>query len=109
MEARGSRVTRNTLDAPRSWVACIDPTGYTRGMKTAISIPDDVFAKADRLARKLKQSRSQLYSRAVREYVARHSQDDVTGALDALYAEEPTGTDDFGKAAVKRTLERSEW
>jgi hypothetical protein len=78
-------------------------------MKTAISIPDDVFAKADRLARRLKQSRSQLYSRAVREYVARHSDDDVTSALDALYAQEPTDRDQFGQAAAKRTLERSEW
>jgi len=78
-------------------------------MKTAISIPDDVFAKADRLARRLKQSRSQLYSRAVREYVARHSDDDVTSALDALYAQEAAGRDEFGQAAAKRTLERSEW
>jgi metal-responsive CopG/Arc/MetJ family transcriptional regulator len=78
-------------------------------MKTAISIPDDVFAQADRLAGKLKQSRSQLYSRAVREYVARHSDDDVTSALDTLYAEEAPVSDDFGKTAAKRTLERSEW
>ena len=78
-------------------------------MKTAISIPDDVFTDADRLARKLKQSRSQLYSRAVREYVARHSEDDVTSALDALYAQESSARDEFGSAAAKRTLGRSEW
>jgi metal-responsive CopG/Arc/MetJ family transcriptional regulator len=36
-------------------------------MKTAISIPDDVFAAAERLARRLKKSRSELYSRALRE------------------------------------------
>lgn len=78
-------------------------------MKTAISIPDDVFAEADELARRLKQSRSQLYSRAVREYVARHSADDVTAALDALYAHEDSALDEFGKAVAKRTLERSGW
>jgi metal-responsive CopG/Arc/MetJ family transcriptional regulator len=78
-------------------------------MKTAISIPDEVFAEADRLALKLKQSRSQLYSRAVREYVARHSDDDVTTALDVLYAQEASADDRFGAAAAKRTLERSEW
>lgn len=78
-------------------------------MKTAISIPDDVFTDADLLARKLKQSRSQLYSRAVREYVARHSEDDVTSALDALYAREEPAVDAFRQAAAKRTLERSEW
>ena len=78
-------------------------------MKTAISIPDEVFVEADRLALKLKQSRSQLYSRAVREYVARHSGDDVTAALDALYAHEAPANDVFGTAAAKRALERSEW
>jgi len=78
-------------------------------MKTAISIPDEVFAEADELARKLHQSRSQLYSRAVREYVARHSADDVTAALDFLYAQEDSAQDAFGRTAAKRTLERSEW
>ena len=79
------------------------------GMKTAISIPDDLFEQADRLARKLKTSRSELYSRAVREYVARHSADAVTSALDALYTEERSEVGDFGRTAATRTLERSEW
>lgn len=77
-------------------------------MKTAISIPDDVFADADRLAAKLKQSRSQLYSRAVREYVARHTSDEVTSALDAVYAHEEPDTS-FATSAGKRVLGRSEW
>jgi len=78
-------------------------------MKTAISIPDELFTEADELARELKQSRSQLYSRAVREYVARHSSDSVTSALDALCVSE-SGTDSgFAVAAGRRTLERSEW
>jgi len=68
-----------------------------------------VFAAADRLARKFKQSRSELYSRAVREYVARHTDDDVTIALDALYAHEAPADDGFGVTAAKRALERSEW
>jgi antitoxin MazE6 len=79
------------------------------GMKTAISIPDDVFSDAERLARALKQSRSQLYSRAVREYVARHSEDSVTIALDAVYAEEPAPVDAFATEAARRALERTEW
>ncbi|MDP2181990.1 MAG: hypothetical protein Q8K99_05395 [Actinomycetota bacterium] len=78
-------------------------------MKTAISIPDDVFSDAEELARELNQSRSQLYSRAVREYVARHSADSVTAALDSICAEEPNPNNDFIKAAAKCTLERSDW
>lgn len=83
--------------------------GYTFGMKTAISIPDDLFAAADGLARDLGQSRSQLYSRAVREYVARHSADAVTEALDAICAESTEPDQDFTAVAARRTLERTEW
>jgi predicted transcriptional regulator len=83
--------------------------GYTMGMKTAISIPDDVFADAERLAKTLKQSRSQLYSRAVREYVARHAADQVTEALDLLCADEDVLGEGFVAEAARRTLAQSEW
>src|SRR5207302_10510760 len=56
------------------------PVGYTPGMKTAISIPDDVYAEVERLARRLNRSRSRLYADAAREYVARHDPDAVTDA-----------------------------
>jgi predicted transcriptional regulator len=83
--------------------------GYTFGMKTAISIPDDVFADAERLARELNQSRSQLYSRAVREYVARHSADSVTAALDAVCGEDAAADAGFAARAARRSFERTEW
>ena len=78
-------------------------------MKTAISIPDEVFCEADALARELKQSRSQLYTRAVREYVARHSVDSVTAALDALVAEDPDLDSAFATSVGRSVLEHSEW
>lgn len=79
-------------------------------MKTAISIPDDLFDEAERLAAESKQSRSQLYSRAVREYVARHSTDRVTAALNAVHSgDEDMGEFNFLRAAAKRAFERSEW
>ncbi len=77
-------------------------------MKTAISIPDDVFEDAERLARRLGHSRSQLYSRAVREFVARHDPDRVTAALDAIVTDEPVD-DGFTARAGRRVLERAEW
>lgn len=77
-------------------------------MKTAISIPDDVFDDADALARRMKKSRSEIYSRAVREYVARHSADKVTETLDSLCAESAPA-DAFTTAAARRVLGRSEW
>jgi hypothetical protein len=77
-------------------------------MKTAISIPDDVFQAADEMAHKMKKSRSELYSRAVREYVARYSEDGVTVALDAVYMK-PAGADEFTQAAARNALVNVEW
>jgi metal-responsive CopG/Arc/MetJ family transcriptional regulator len=54
-------------------------------MKTAISLPDELFEAADELAEKLGVSRSQLYARALSEYVAQHGESDVTERLNAVY------------------------
>lgn len=65
---------------------------HTRGMKTAISIRDEVFEAAERTAQALGLSRSQLYTRAVSEFVARQRAKDVTARLDAVYGEDETAS-----------------
>ena len=57
-------------------------------LKTAISIPDDVFEGAERTASALGLSRSELYATAVREFVERYRSADVTGRLDRIYGED---------------------
>ena len=54
-------------------------------MKTAISIPDRLFQQAEELAESLKASRSQLYARAVAEYIERHRPENVRQKLDEVY------------------------
>ncbi len=78
-------------------------------MKTAISLPDAVFRDAERLAKRLKKSRSELYKEAVAEYVARHEPEAVTEALNQVAKRFDTQSDKFTAAAARRTLERSEW
>ena len=78
-------------------------------MKTAVSIPDEVFDEAERLARRMKRPRSEIYSRALAEYVARHAPDRVTEAMNRTLAEINEPTDDFFRAASRRVLEHSEW
>jgi metal-responsive CopG/Arc/MetJ family transcriptional regulator len=78
-------------------------------MKTAISLPDDLFAAADALARELGQSRSHLYAQAVREYLARHSSDSITEALDAVWADVESEDRSFLAVAAHRTLGRTGW
>lgn len=78
-------------------------------MKTAISIPDDLFREAEQLARRERRSRSDLYARAVAEYLNRHSPDRITEAMDAALVELEGEVDPFPVAAGRRTLSRSEW
>lgn len=78
-------------------------------MKTAVSLPDAVFRGAERLARKLKKSRSKLYSDAIREYLARHDFDNVTEAMDGVISGLEPEPDPFVSAAARRILARTEW
>ena len=78
-------------------------------MKTAVSIPDDVFQSAEHLARRVGMSRSEVYSRALREYVARHAPDEVTDALNDVVAAVAGSNGAFTREAGRRILERTEW
>jgi antitoxin MazE6 len=81
-------------------------------MKTAVSIPDDIFRGAERLARHTKKSRSRLFSDALQEYLARHASDELTEAMDRVCEElgaNGESKDTFVSAAARRSLERSEW
>ena len=79
------------------------------GMKTAVSVPNEVFERGERLAKRLKMSRSELYSRALREYLARHAPDEVTEALNVLCEELDTGAEELVREAGRRVLESSDW
>jgi len=78
-------------------------------MKTAISIPDEVFEGAERLARRTKRSRSRLFSDALKEYLARHTPDRVTEAMNKALEGIGETSDPFVSAGTQRVLERSEW
>lgn len=78
-------------------------------MRIAISIPDDLFHQADRLARRTSKSRSQLFGEALREYLARHADDEITEAMNKVAAEVGEKTDDFVSGAACRVLEQVKW
>jgi len=81
-------------------------------MKTAVSIPDEVYERAERLARRTRKSRSRVFSEALREFLARHAPDEVTEAMNRACAEACAGSeqkDPFVSSATRRVLERSEW
>jgi predicted DNA-binding protein len=82
---------------------------YTQGMKTAVSVPDELFQRAEELARRLGKSRSQVYREALAEYVYRREARSVTNALDQLVDELGSEPDRWVTEAGRRALELGEW
>ncbi|MDE0221284.1 MAG: ChpI protein [Spirochaetaceae bacterium] len=79
-------------------------------MKTVISLPDDLFRAAERLARESRRSRSQLYADALADYVRRHADDSVTTDMNRVVDQlGEDGADLALTGAARRTLMRSEW
>ena len=78
-------------------------------MKTAISLPDDLFESADVLAKRLGVSRSALYATAVAEFLAKHQDAKVTERLDQVYAQRPSRLERPLRRAQARALRAAEW
>ena len=80
-------------------------------MKTAISIPDDIFEGAERAAKALGLSRSELYATAVREFVERYRTDNVTERLDRVYAQDDSSSslDARLRALQAYSLDSEDW
>jgi predicted transcriptional regulator len=55
-------------------------------VKTAVSVPDDLFRQAEAAARRLRISRSQLYATAISEYLDRQQSNAVTERLNEVYS-----------------------
>lgn len=62
-------------------------------MKTAVSVPDPIFRAGERVAKRLRISRSELYARALAEFVKERSDEDVTRRLDEVYAGQRSALD----------------
>lgn len=78
-------------------------------MKTAISIPDDLFESAEHFAQRYGLSRSELYATALREYLQDHRSDAITQQLDQLYGAEPSTLDPSLTRAQTLVLPTDTW
>jgi metal-responsive CopG/Arc/MetJ family transcriptional regulator len=83
--------------------------GYTASVKTAISLPDELFERAERLAKALRVSRSKLYADALRAYLRWRSEESIREALDEVYAEHPSELDPGLKRAQAKALKDVPW
>jgi predicted DNA-binding protein len=87
--------------------------GYTAGMKTAISLPDETFDRVSRRASDLGMSRSEFFTRAAQRYLDELDAQSLTGQIDRAL-ETLDGADEAEAAAVaigNRVLEAvdDEW
>jgi predicted transcriptional regulator len=78
-------------------------------VKTTVSVPDDLFRQADRLAKRQRKSRNRLYAEAIGEYIARHDPDEITRRMNEVADATDTSLDPFVAAATARVLRRNTW
>lgn len=62
-------------------------------MKTAISLPDELFERAEKEAARCQVSRSEFYRRALSQYLAASGDDEVTRKLNGVYDKTKSGVD----------------
>ncbi len=77
-------------------------------MKTRVSVPDALFQAGERFASRLGLSRSELYAKALQEFLARHD-DEITRRLDEIYAHEPSAVDPAVSRLAARSLPKESW
>lgn len=78
-------------------------------MKTAISLPDEVFESAEQLAKRLGKSRSELYALAINDYLARNNDRFVQESLNRVYSQNDSHVDPILKTMQSKSVIREEW
>jgi metal-responsive CopG/Arc/MetJ family transcriptional regulator len=78
-------------------------------MKTAISIPDSLFEEAEETAKRLGMSRSELYAKAVKTFLAALRKENITQQLNEVYAEEPSELDDVIARMQWASIPEEQW
>jgi len=78
-------------------------------MKTAISVPTEVFELSERLAKKLKISRSAVFAMAVKKLGEEFDESDLTARINAVCEEVDTSLEPAIRAYQSRVIGRSKW
>ncbi len=78
-------------------------------MKTAISLPDQVFEEAESLAKQLGVSRSELYTKALRAYLSKYNHERILNKLNQVYSEESSEPDPILTKMQLLSLPSEDW
>ena len=82
---------------------------YTVTMKTAISLPDELFRMAEATARHLRVSRSELYAKAIAEFLKGQRENSITDRLNEVYSRRTAKVDSGLHRAQLKSLEKDAW
>jgi metal-responsive CopG/Arc/MetJ family transcriptional regulator len=78
-------------------------------VKTAVSLPDELFREAEAAARRLHVSRSALYAKAIAEYLKQQHGNAITERLNDVYSRRPAKLDAAMHRAQLKSLEKDTW
>jgi len=78
-------------------------------MKTAISVPNDVFQLSEKLAKKLKVSRSAIFAMGVRKLAEEHDEDEIIAQINRVCEKVDTSLDPTVRQYQNRILQREKW
>jgi metal-responsive CopG/Arc/MetJ family transcriptional regulator len=84
-------------------------SGHTENMKTAVSVPDDLFRLAEATARRLRVTRSKLYATAISEFLNRQQRNAVTERLNEVYSRRTAKVDSALHRAQLKSVEKDSW
>ena len=82
---------------------------HTKHVKTAVSIPEELFRSAEEAARRLRISRSQLYATAIAEFLSRQQTDAVADRLNEVYSRQSAKLDPLLERAQLDSLNDESW
>jgi metal-responsive CopG/Arc/MetJ family transcriptional regulator len=78
-------------------------------MKTAVSLPDELFRKAEATARRLRVSRSALYAKAIEEFLENQRRTSITERLNEVYSQSTAKVDSGLHRAQLKSLRKGTW
>ena len=84
-------------------------SGYTLNMKTAVSLPDNLFRMAEAAARRLRVSRSELYARAIAEFLKARDGNAITERLNDVYSRHAAKVDRRLHRAQLKSIGKESW
>lgn len=78
-------------------------------MKTAVSLPDELFRMAEAAARRLQVSRSELYAKAISEFLKSQQGSSITDRLNDVYLRHTAKVDCGLHSAQLKSIGKDDW